>query len=157
MAEPSRFTSPRDTTIGQNIALLRRSRGLQQKELAAQLQAMGHDLKNSLISRTEAGERVVRPHELRAFAEFFRVKPSDLSGDPSDDSAQHTLLPTPRTAPHAALRAPEPAPQAEPAPAAADDVAAALNRMADALEALVVEVRAGAQPSRPRLSAVGTD
>jgi transcriptional regulator with XRE-family HTH domain len=162
MASASPYIAPRDVTIGQHVALLRKSRHLKQGDLAAQITAAGHSITNSTISKTELGERVVRPAELAAFARFFGLRPSDLSGDPADD-APAPLLPQPKAAPVKPVVAPAepvPAPAAtSPAQATAPaDYADALARMAAAIEELVGVIRAAAAPAEEthaRLVAVG--
>lgn len=59
--------------IGARIEAARRSRGMKQKELLAQLQVRGVDLNASALSKLEGQLRIVTDVELLAFAEILDV------------------------------------------------------------------------------------
>ena len=59
--------------IGARIEAARRTRGMKQKELLAQLQVRGVDLNASALSKLEGQLRIVTDVELLAFAEILDV------------------------------------------------------------------------------------
>ncbi len=59
--------------IGARIEALRRSRGIKQKELLAQLQVHGIDINASALSKLEGQLRSVTDIELLAFSEILDV------------------------------------------------------------------------------------
>ena len=58
---------------GQKIALLRKEKGLSQRQLADALQLLGLDLDKNAVQRIEAGKRFVTDIELAALARFFEI------------------------------------------------------------------------------------
>lgn len=59
--------------VGARIEAARRTRGMKQKELLAQLQVRGVDLNASALSKLEGQQRIVTDIELLAFAEILDV------------------------------------------------------------------------------------
>ena len=59
--------------VGARIEAVRRSRGMKQKELLAQLQVRGVDINASALSKLEGQLRVVTDIELLAFSEILDV------------------------------------------------------------------------------------
>lgn len=59
--------------IGSRIETARRSRGMKQKELLAQLQVRGIDINASALSKLEGQLRTVSDIELMAFAEILEL------------------------------------------------------------------------------------
>ncbi len=59
--------------VGARIETLRRTRGMKQKELLAQLQVRGIDLNASALSKLEGQLRIVTDMELLAFSEILDV------------------------------------------------------------------------------------
>ena len=59
--------------VGARIEAARRTRGMKQKELLAQLQVRGVDLNASALSKLEGQLRIVTGVELLAFAEILDV------------------------------------------------------------------------------------
>ena len=59
--------------VGARIETARRSRGMKQKELLAQLQVRGVDINASALSNLEGQLRIVTDMELLAFAEILDV------------------------------------------------------------------------------------
>lgn len=59
--------------VGARIEAARRTRGMKQKELLAQLQVRGVDLNASALSKLEGQLRIVTDIELLAFAEILDV------------------------------------------------------------------------------------
>ena len=59
--------------VGARIKAARRTRGMKQKELLAQLQVRGVDLNASALSKLEGQLRIVTDIELLAFAEILDV------------------------------------------------------------------------------------
>ena len=59
--------------IGARIEAARRTRGMKQKELLAQLQVRGVDLNASALSKLEGQLRIVTDVELLTFAEILDV------------------------------------------------------------------------------------
>ncbi|MDO5146649.1 MAG: helix-turn-helix transcriptional regulator [Eubacteriales bacterium] len=76
--------------ISKNLSLLRKKRGLSQKELAEQLQLYGWDIDKNVITRIETNKRYVADIELKTLAHFFHVSYRELlqnhSENPPDDS-----------------------------------------------------------------------
>lgn len=59
--------------VGARIEAARRTRGMKQKELLAQLQVRGVDLNASALSKLEGQLRIVTDIELLAFTEILDV------------------------------------------------------------------------------------
>lgn len=59
--------------IGARVEAARRSLGMKQKELLAQLQVRGVDMNSSGLSKLEGQIRYVSDYELLAFAEILNV------------------------------------------------------------------------------------
>lgn len=59
--------------IGARIEIVRRNRGMKQKELLAQLQVRGVDITASALSKLEGQLRMVSDLELLAFSEILDV------------------------------------------------------------------------------------
>lgn len=59
--------------VGARIEAARRSRGMKQKELLAQLQVRGVDINASALSKLEGQLRIVTDIELLAFSEILDV------------------------------------------------------------------------------------
>lgn len=59
--------------VGERVELSRRSQGMKQKELLAQLQVRGVDMNASGLSKLEGQIRYVSDYELLAFAEILNV------------------------------------------------------------------------------------
>ncbi|MCI8869751.1 MAG: helix-turn-helix transcriptional regulator [Lawsonibacter sp.] len=65
--------------LGQRIRQFRRTRGLTQEQLAAQMQVGGcENLTRSALAKIEAGQRHLYPDELRALKRLLRVSYEDL-------------------------------------------------------------------------------
>ena len=63
---------------GKKIAVLRKNLGISQRQLADGLQLAGMDLSKNAVQQIESGERFVTDIELKAMAEFFKVKTDEL-------------------------------------------------------------------------------
>lgn len=63
----------KNNVCGRNIAYLRKTRNLSQRELAERLQLMGYDMDKNAIQRIESGQRFVTDIEIQAFADLFDV------------------------------------------------------------------------------------
>jgi transcriptional regulator with XRE-family HTH domain len=59
--------------FGANLRSVRDHRGMGQRELAAQMAERGHPWHQNTVTKTEAGERVVRFEEAEALAAILRV------------------------------------------------------------------------------------
>lgn len=78
MTEPQTL----DVVIGHNIARYRQGVGLTQDELARRLSAIGFDLSQRKMARTEAGERPIPLSEIALFAAAFKTSlEALLAGD----------------------------------------------------------------------------
>ncbi|WP_298030114.1 helix-turn-helix domain-containing protein [uncultured Dysosmobacter sp.] len=67
--------------ISQNLRRLRRERGMSQEALAAQMQLLGVDINQRLISKIERNERFVKDFELVCFCRVLSVTERDLLAD----------------------------------------------------------------------------
>lgn len=63
---------------GNNIAALRNSLRISQRELADRMQLVGIDIDKNAIQRIECGKRFVTDIELVAFSKIFEVSYCDL-------------------------------------------------------------------------------
>ena len=70
---PKRTSIGTENLVGQNIVLLRKSRGLKQAELLARLQVRGFDLSSSALSAIEGQRRKVSDRELLILADALGV------------------------------------------------------------------------------------
>ena len=68
--------------IFDNLRRLRKERKMSQEMLAAQMQLLGVDINQRLISKIERNERFVKDYELACFCKVLRVTERDLLGDP---------------------------------------------------------------------------
>jgi transcriptional regulator with XRE-family HTH domain len=64
--------------ISQNLRRLRKEKKMSQEELATQMQLLGVDLNQKLISRIELNHRFVKDYELVCFCHVFNVSERDL-------------------------------------------------------------------------------
>lgn len=60
-------------SMGQNLRLLRRGKGLTQEELAAKVQVTGCDLTRSALAKIEVGQRHLYPDEIKALKQALSV------------------------------------------------------------------------------------
>ena len=67
--------------IARRLRQLRKERGLSQEELAAQLQLLGVDISQPLISKIEQNQRYVKDYELVCFCQVLQVSERDLLAD----------------------------------------------------------------------------
>lgn len=65
---------------GNKIKLLRKSKGLTQKQLAEKLQLEGHEFSDLTILRIEQGNRFVPDYEIVILADFFGITTDELLG-----------------------------------------------------------------------------
>lgn len=63
---------------GKNIAVLRKSFNLSQRQLADKLQLLGLDIDKNAIQRIECGKRFVTDIELSAFSKVFDIAIENL-------------------------------------------------------------------------------
>lgn len=63
---------------GKNIAVLRKSFNLSQRQLADKLQLLGLDIDKNAIQRIECGKRFVTDIELSAFSKAFDIAIENL-------------------------------------------------------------------------------
>ena len=63
---------------GKNIAILRKSLNISQRELADKLQLAGLDVDKNAIQRIECGKRFVTDIELLAFSKLFNIHVDEL-------------------------------------------------------------------------------
>ncbi|WOC32629.1 MULTISPECIES: helix-turn-helix domain-containing protein [Caproicibacterium] len=66
--------------VGARVEAARKSEGMKQKELLAQLQVQGIDMNASGLSKLEGQIRYVTDHELVALAKIFNVSVDWLLG-----------------------------------------------------------------------------
>ena len=78
MSKPRRNPLGKRNIVGEKITLLRKQKGLKQKELAARLQSMGMDISESSLSRLECQERLVQDFELPILAKALGITVADL-------------------------------------------------------------------------------
>ena len=64
--------------ISHNLRQLRNKQKLSQEELAAQMQLLGIDINQQLISRIERNQRFVKDFELVGFCKVLNVTEGDL-------------------------------------------------------------------------------
>lgn len=64
--------------IGAKITILRKEKGIKQKDLLAMLQIRGIDINPSSLSKLEGQTRPVTDIELKALSELFNVSADDL-------------------------------------------------------------------------------
>ncbi len=67
--------------IARRLRQLRKERGLSQEELAAQLQLLGVDISQPLISKIEQNRRFVKDYELTCICQVLQVSLQDLLAD----------------------------------------------------------------------------
>lgn len=67
--------------IARRLRHLRKERGLSQEELAAQLQLLGVDISQPLISKIEQNRRFVKDYELTCICQVLQVSLQDLLAD----------------------------------------------------------------------------
>lgn len=67
--------------IAESLRRLRKEKGLSQEELAAQLQLMGVDIDQRLISKIERNERFVKDYELACLCRVLDVTERELLAD----------------------------------------------------------------------------
>ena len=67
--------------IAKRLRQLRKERGLSQEELAAQLQLLGVDISQPLISKIEQNQRFVKDYELVCLCQVLQVSERDLPAD----------------------------------------------------------------------------
>ena len=67
---------------GERVRALRLAKRWSQAALAAKMQTEGVIMEQDVVSRIEAGDRLVTDYELRAFALILGVEPNDLLKDP---------------------------------------------------------------------------
>lgn len=75
--------------ISKNLRKYRKARKLSQEELVAQMQLLGIDINQPLISKIERNERFVKDYELAAFCKILEVSEHEMLSafyeSPSDD------------------------------------------------------------------------
>ena len=64
--------------IGQNIRMLRESRGMTQELLATKLQLAGCDITRSAVAKIEVGQRHLYPDEVILIKDILRVRFEDI-------------------------------------------------------------------------------
>lgn len=64
--------------VGKKVGALRREKGMQQKELLAQLQVRGISINSSGLSKLEGQLRTVTDYELVALADVFDLSVDEL-------------------------------------------------------------------------------
>ena len=67
--------------ISEKLRDLRKKRGLSQEELAAQMQLLGVDISQPLISKIEQNKRFVKDYELVCLYKVLNVTERDLLSD----------------------------------------------------------------------------
>lgn len=67
--------------IFENLRCLRKERKMSQEMLAAQMQLLGVDINQRLISKIERNERFVKDYELACFCKVLHVTERELLGD----------------------------------------------------------------------------
>ena len=68
----------RNNVCGTNVAAIRKSMNISQRELADRLQLHGLDVDKNAVQRIEAGKRFVTDIELIALAAVLKVKIDEL-------------------------------------------------------------------------------
>lgn len=64
--------------VGQNIRILRESRGMTQELLAAKLQLAGCDITRSAVAKIEVGQRHLYPDEVILIKDILCVRFEDI-------------------------------------------------------------------------------
>ena len=67
--------------IARQLRRLRKQRKLSQEALAAQMQLLGVDINQRLISKIERNERFVKDYELACFCQVLNVSETELLAD----------------------------------------------------------------------------
>lgn len=67
--------------ISQRLRKFRKKNGLSQEELAAQMQLLGVDITQPLISKIERNLRFVKDYELVCFCRILQISEKDLLSD----------------------------------------------------------------------------
>ena len=67
--------------IFDNLRRIRKERKMSQEMLAAQMQLLGVDINQRLISKIERNERFVKDYELACFCKVLHVTERELLGD----------------------------------------------------------------------------
>lgn len=67
--------------ISERLREFRRERGFSQEELAAQMQLLGVDITQPLISKIERNLRFVKDYELACICRILQVSEKDLLSD----------------------------------------------------------------------------
>jgi len=75
------YFNDQSNLISQNLRRLRRERGMSQEALAAQMQLLGVDINQRLISKIERNERFVKDFELVCFCRVLNITERDLLSD----------------------------------------------------------------------------
>lgn len=92
MPTPAASTSPEASSIGRNLATVRKARGLSQQQLAERLH-----VSRSLVEKVEHGSRTATPALIEAAARALGCSITDLSGQPyrgenhTDEQAHATI------------------------------------------------------------------
>lgn len=68
----------RNNICGAKVALLRKAKGISQRELADRLQRLGLDVDKNAVQRIESGQRFVTDIELEHLAKAFGISPADF-------------------------------------------------------------------------------
>lgn len=63
-----------ETTVGNNVRLLREKTGITQEQLAAKLQTYGCDITRSAVAKIEVGQRHLYPDEIFLIRKILSVK-----------------------------------------------------------------------------------
>ena len=77
MLNPAANTSSKTSHIGRNLAIVRRARGLNQRQLAERLH-----VSRSLVEKVEQGSRTATPALIEAADRILGCSITDLSGQP---------------------------------------------------------------------------
>lgn len=67
--------------IGNRLRHLRKAQGMSQETLAAQMQLLGVDINQRLISKIECNERFVKDYELVCLCQVLNVTERELLAD----------------------------------------------------------------------------
>lgn len=90
----SNQTARIDERVGRHLKALRLEHGLEQRDVAARLEVLGHSKSATTISNWERGKTSVNLHDLEALAQVYRVTLGTLSsrlglcGDGSEASGR---------------------------------------------------------------------
>lgn len=82
------FYNENSNIISHNLRKYRNARNLSQEELAAQMQLLGVDISQPLISKIERNERFVKDYELVCFCKIFEIPPEQLLSDFYNDAVK---------------------------------------------------------------------